>query len=74
MPWSTFLSCSLIHLPFQAFVWQDFYDKNRMAVLDEKFVFISGVIQNQGDIVHLKAQKNRPLSVSAAEVQSRDFH
>jgi error-prone DNA polymerase len=55
-------------------VSQDFYDKNRMAVLYEKFVFISGVVQNQDDIVHLKAQKIGPLSVSAAEVQSHDFH
>jgi len=55
-------------------VSQDFYDKNRMAVLYEKFVFISGVVQNQDNIVHLKAQKIGPLSVSAAEVQSHDFH
>jgi error-prone DNA polymerase len=55
-------------------VSQDFYDKNRMAVLYEKFVYISGVVQNQDNIVHLKAQKIGALSVSAAEVQSHDFH
>ena len=52
----------------------DFYEENRMAVLHERFVFVSGIVQNQDNIVHLKAQKIGPLSVSAAVVQSHDFH
>jgi error-prone DNA polymerase len=51
-----------------------FYEKNRIAVLYERFVGVSGVVQNQDDIVHLSAQRIGPLSVSAAEVQSHDFH
>jgi len=34
----------------------DFYDKNRMAVLHERFVLVSGVVQNQDTVVHLKAR------------------
>lgn len=55
-------------------VMPDFYENNRAAVLYERFVFVSGVVQNQDNIVHLRAQRIGPLSVSAAEVQSHDFH
>ena len=52
----------------------DFYDKNRMAVLNEQFVLVSGVVQNQDNVVHLKARTIRPLSISAASTPSHDFH
>ena len=52
----------------------DFYDKNRMAVLNERFVLVSGVVQNQDNIVHLKARSIQPLSISAATTPSHDFH
>jgi error-prone DNA polymerase len=52
----------------------DFYDKNRMVVLNERFVQVSGVVQNQDNIVHLKARSIQPLSVSAATTPSHDFH
>ncbi|MGA2003514.1 MAG: error-prone DNA polymerase [Terriglobales bacterium] len=52
----------------------DFYDRNRMVVLNERFVLVSGVVQNQDNIVHLKARSIQPLSISAAETPSHDFH
>jgi error-prone DNA polymerase len=52
----------------------DFYDKNRMVVLNERFVQVSGVVQNQDNIVHLRARSIQPLSVSAAPTPSHDFH
>ncbi len=52
----------------------DFYDRNRMAVLKERFVLVSGVVQNQDKIVHLKARSIRPLAISAATTPSHDFH
>ena len=52
----------------------DFYDKNRMVVLNERFVQVSGVVQNQDNIVHLRARSIQPLSVSAATTPSHDFH
>ena len=55
-------------------VMPDFYEKNRAAVLYERFVIVSGIVQNQDNIVHLRAQTIGPLTVSAAEVQSHDFH
>lgn len=55
-------------------VTPDFYEKNRAVVSYERFVFVSGVVQNQDNIVHLRAERIGPLSVSAAEVQSHDFY
>jgi error-prone DNA polymerase len=52
----------------------DFYEKNRVNVLYERFVQVSGTVQNQDGIVHLKAEAIHPLAVSAAEVWSHDFH
>ncbi|MGC2152389.1 MAG: error-prone DNA polymerase [Terriglobales bacterium] len=52
----------------------DFYDQNRIVVLNERFVLVSGVVQNQDNIVHLKARSIQPLSISAATTPSHDFH
>ena len=52
----------------------DFYDQNRLVVLKERFVLVSGIVQNQDNIVHLKARHIQPLTISAATVPSHDFH
>jgi error-prone DNA polymerase len=52
----------------------DFYDQNRMAVLNERFVLVSGMVQNQDGTVHLKARSIQPLPISAATTPSHDFH
>jgi error-prone DNA polymerase len=52
----------------------DFYNDNRMVVLNERFVLVSGVVQNQDNVVHLKARSIRPLAISAATTPSHDFH
>jgi error-prone DNA polymerase len=52
----------------------DFYEKNRMAVLYERFVQVSGTVQNRDGVVHLIAKRIGSLAVSAAETSSHDFH
>jgi error-prone DNA polymerase len=52
----------------------DFYDNNRMMVLNERFVLVSGIVQNQDSIVHLKARSISSLPVSRAATPSHDFH
>ena len=52
----------------------DFYDQNRMTVLHERFVLVSGIVQNQDKIVHLKARSIQALAISAATTPSHDFH
>jgi error-prone DNA polymerase len=55
-------------------VMPDIYEKYRQAVLEPKFVRVSGIVQNQDGIVHLRAEQIAALAISAAEVSSHDFH
>jgi error-prone DNA polymerase len=50
------------------------YEQYRQAVLGLKFIRVSGTVQNQDGIVHLKAEHVEALTISAAQVTSRDFH
>lgn len=52
----------------------DFYENNRAAVLHEKFVQVSGIVQNRDSVVNIIATRIGPLAVSAAETSSHDFH
>src|SRR5216684_6912736 len=52
----------------------EFYDQNRMTVVRERFVRISGTVQNQENVVHLMARRIAPLAVSGASTPSHDFH
>jgi len=55
-------------------VMPDVYTADPMVVLHERFISVRGRVQNQDGVVHLRAEKIMPLSVSAAEVASHDFH
>jgi error-prone DNA polymerase len=55
-------------------VMPDIYEKYRQAVLEPKFVRVSGTVQNYDGIVHLGAEQIAPLIVSNAQVTSHDFH
>lgn len=59
---------------FRVIISPDFYVKNRMVVLNERFVLVSGMVQNQDNVVHLKARSIQPLAISAAATPSHDFH
>jgi error-prone DNA polymerase len=50
------------------------YEKYRQAVLEPRFVRVSGKIQNQDGIVHLKAEDVEPLMISGIQMASHDFH
>ncbi len=55
-------------------VMPDVYGADPMVVMHERFLRVQGQVQNQDGVVHLKAQKIMPLSVSGADVVSHDFH
>ena len=55
-------------------VMPDVYSLDPMVVLHERFVQVKGRVQNQEGVVHLRAERISPLSVSAAATQSHDFH
>jgi hypothetical protein len=40
----------------------------------EKFLRVEGVLQNQDHTISIKASRVLPISITAAETQSHDFH
>jgi error-prone DNA polymerase len=57
-----------------AIVTPDVYEKHRSLVISGRFLLIEGVLQNQDNVISVKARRIRPLSITAAETQSHDFH
>ncbi|MDQ1636849.1 MAG: error-prone polymerase [Pyrinomonadaceae bacterium] len=50
------------------------FDKHRSVVVDEPFLLISGTLQNQDNVISVKAKTIRALSFQVAAVASHDFH
>jgi error-prone DNA polymerase len=52
----------------------ELYEQDRVIVTRCKFLKVYGKLQNQGGIVHVKAETLEWLHASAIEVRSHDFH
>ncbi len=52
----------------------DLYDRDRLVVTRSRFLLVEGVLQNQDNVIHVKATRLMPLSDRALEVRSHDFH
>jgi len=52
----------------------ELYERQRLLVTHGKFLLIQGKLQNQDDVVHVKATLLSTLAVSKLEVRSHDFH
>lgn len=50
------------------------FDRNRLAVVDHPFLLIEGTLQNQDNVVSVKAKRIRPLAFRVAAAPSHDFH
>jgi len=50
------------------------YEEFRHTILYERFLLIEGKLQNQQNVISVKARSVRPLDVSAARLLSHDFH
>ncbi|MGH9968527.1 MAG: OB-fold nucleic acid binding domain-containing protein [Pyrinomonadaceae bacterium] len=50
------------------------FDKNRLVLVDHPFLLIEGILQNQDNVVSVKAKQVRPLSFKLAAAPSHDFH
>jgi error-prone DNA polymerase len=52
----------------------DVLEKNRLTVIQAKFLLIEGPIQNVDNVIHVKAARIEPIVVTHAVPPSRDFH
>jgi error-prone DNA polymerase len=57
-----------------AIVAPDLLQKNRVLLISERFLMIEGILQNQDNVIHIRAEKVSPLTVTQAETMSHDFH
>jgi error-prone DNA polymerase len=55
-------------------VTPDLYDRDRLVVTRSKFLLVEGLLQNQDNVVHVKAARLLELSDSKLELRSHDFH
>jgi DNA polymerase III alpha subunit len=50
------------------------YEQFKQVVVYKKFLLIEGELQNQENVISVKAATIRLLAISAADVRSHDFH
>jgi error-prone DNA polymerase len=56
-----------------AIITPDVYDRNRLVLVGEDLLLIDGVIQNQDNVIHVKANRIQPLEMAHPRVKSHDF-
>jgi error-prone DNA polymerase len=52
----------------------DLFDRDRFKILDEPFLLIDGILQNQDGVTSVKAERLHALGGVAIEIDSHDFH
>jgi error-prone DNA polymerase len=55
-------------------VTPDLYDRDRLVVTRSRFLLVEGKLQNQDNVIHVKATRLIALSDRALEMRSHDFH
>ncbi|HMD97941.1 MAG TPA: error-prone DNA polymerase [Terriglobia bacterium] len=57
-----------------AIITPDLFAENRLVIVGEQFLFIEGKLQNQDNVISVKAERVLPLSVTKAPTRSHDFY
>ena len=57
-----------------AIVTPDLYQRYRTELASERFLMVEGVLQNQDNVLSVKAERVEPLRLTRAETSSHDFH
>ena len=52
----------------------DLFDRERGTVLDQPFLLVDGILQNQDGVTSVKAERLHGLGGLAVDVESHDFH
>jgi len=55
-------------------VTPDLYERDRLVVTRSKFLLVEGPLQNQDNVIHIKATRLTALSDAALELKSHDFY
>jgi len=57
-----------------AIITPDLFHRNRLLLASERFLAIEGILQNQDNVISVRAERVQPLFVTKAETVSHDFH
>ena len=57
-----------------AIIRPDLFHQNRLLLASERFLAIEGILQNQDNVISVRAERVLPLFVTKAETVSHDFH
>ncbi len=57
-----------------AIINPDLFQKNRLMVGSEQFLIVEGILQNQDNVISVKAERVLPLNITRARTSSHDFH
>ena len=57
-----------------AIITPDVFEQNRVTVIQEQFLLIEGKLQNQDNVISVKAERVLPLAITRAETTSHDFY
>ena len=57
-----------------AIVTPDLFQKNRLLLSSAQFLMVEGILQNQDNVISVKAERVLPLSITRAETNSHDFY
>ena len=57
-----------------AIIMPDLFQKNRLLVTSEQFLMVEGILQNQDNVISVKARRVMRLSITRAETSSHDFY
>jgi error-prone DNA polymerase len=57
-----------------AIIMPDLFQKNRLLLTSEQFLMVEGILQNQDNVISVKARRVMPLSVTQAQTNSHDFY
>jgi len=57
-----------------AIIAPDLFQKNRLLLSSEQFLMVEGILQNQDNVISVKAARVAPLSITHAPTESHDFH
>jgi error-prone DNA polymerase len=57
-----------------AIVMPDLFQKNRLLLSSAQFLMVEGILQNQDNVISVKAERVLPLSITRAETNSHDFY
>lgn len=52
----------------------DLYEKHRAMINREKFLRVDGILQNETNVISVKASQIMPIAITEAETASHDYH